>query len=155
MMGKARWEPDDRGFGVGDAQVFLPSLEDLNEAMQRPGWVAEEPHAHLLPHMSRWCERKGSALTIEDTSIDHNGVFEVSLSSRAALAPGELREAVFGLLSSFAEGATFVHERPVQGLAVFEVTTGMLPEQTSFQSHGHTIRFTVRTSPGDQPAADG
>jgi hypothetical protein len=147
-----RWENDDRGLGVADARLFLAPLYGLRDAMEQPDWVTEAPDSHLLPHMRRWADRKDSPLVIEEASVDGSGVFEIVLIRRMPLSAAGVREAVFGLLSTFAEGATFVRQQLDQGQAVFEVTTGMLPEQTLFKSHGHTVRFVVRDSAEDASA---
>jgi hypothetical protein len=138
----ARWEDDSRGEGVGDGANFLPPLEQLKEAMTRANWIAEDPEAHLLPHLKRWCDKETSTLAIDGTSST-DGVFEISLVPRVPLSEGECRRDVFALLGTIAEGATYVHQQQRENGTLFEVTTGLLDDQTTFRSHGHTIRFLV------------
>lgn len=142
MMKRARWDDDVSGERVADAVAFLPPLDKLSEAMRRSGWVTEDPEAHLLPHLQQSSARDDAPLAIERASSEE-GVFEVWLGPRRQLSAGDLRHAVFALLASVAEGVTFVHECMEPQRTVFEVTTGMLDDQTTFQSHGHTIRFSV------------
>ena len=63
-----RWDTDDRGTGVGDARALLPEARRLLAAMDADGWVAEEPEAHLLPHLHRACADE--ALPLELVAID-------------------------------------------------------------------------------------
>lgn len=48
---RRRWETDDRFTGVADAGVFADSAQELAQLARRPGWVAEEPEVHLVPHL--------------------------------------------------------------------------------------------------------
>jgi hypothetical protein len=64
--------------------------------------------------------------------------------------PGAGEAAVFSLIGSFAESATYVRQRLVQtdgdGSAMslrFEVGTGELAPDSRFQSHGHTVVINV------------
>jgi hypothetical protein len=110
--------------------------------MRRSDWVAEDPEAHLLPHLQRWCEREECALSIEQaSSVD--GTFEITLLPRTSLSPADTRREVFALLGTIAEGASFIHEQEHASGTSFEVTSGMLDDQTPFRSHGHTIRVWV------------
>jgi hypothetical protein len=54
---------------------------------------------------------------------------------------------VFRLLGLVLEGASFVEvdQRRSDDALVVDVVTGLLEDQTPFRSHGHTIRFRVRT----------
>jgi hypothetical protein len=38
-------------------------VRQLLEALSVPGWVAEEPDVHLLPHLRRACDDPGSPWT--------------------------------------------------------------------------------------------
>ena len=109
--------------------------------MARPDWVAEHPDAHLLPHLERGST---ALLQVVSTRSARDGVFEVKLAWSGE--PGrhdDLRSAVFSLIGTIAEGATAVVQRPEAGATVFEVTTGMLDDQTHFKSHGHLVRLVV------------
>lgn len=128
--------------------------------MARPDWVAEEPEAHLLPHLERWCARPGAPLRILSATTAPDGCFEVALEWE-----GRDRDlmgvcaACFGLLGAVAESGTYVRQRvPAEAsgadgggaapVAEFEVATGMLDPDTPFSSHGHTLRLRVCGVPG-------
>jgi hypothetical protein len=133
-----RWEGDERGEGVADARAFVAGATELVTALGTPAWVAEDPVAHLLPQLRRACE--SLPLELAGTSVT-DGVFEVELRwTGETRGAGEVRAAVFGLLGSVAETASYVRERPG---AVFEAATGILAGDGSFAPHGHTLRFTV------------
>jgi hypothetical protein len=59
---RPRWDSDERGDGVADATALVPGAEELLDAMRRPRWVAEEPEAHLLPHLVQACARAKAVL---------------------------------------------------------------------------------------------
>ncbi len=48
---RKRWDTDTRFAGVADAVAFAPAIEELAALARRPGWVAEEPGVHLVPHL--------------------------------------------------------------------------------------------------------
>ena len=60
-----------------------------------------------------------------------------------------MRAAVFSLVGSFAELATYVRQRRSEETEVgdrtflFEVVTGILDGETRFAPHGHTVRVRV------------
>jgi len=47
---RRRWDTDERFSGVADASGFAAAVDELAALARRPGWVAEEPEAHLVPH---------------------------------------------------------------------------------------------------------
>jgi hypothetical protein len=150
-MGQARWDNDARGQGIADGSSFVPLIDELREALERPQWIAEEPADHLLPHLRGWCDAPGSPLAIEHARSAPDGVFEVELSQRARLSPAGLRQAVLGLVGSIAEGATFIYQQVQDGRPIYLVTTGLLDEHTPFQSHGHALRLTIWNSESNLP----
>ncbi len=121
--------------------------------MRANEWVAEEPETHLLPHLRRACE--SLPLELVDARTSPDGTFEVELlwtGQRNRL--GNVREAIFGLVGSMAESATYIRQRRTAPLSdvdrvepgselLFEVVTGMIAKDTSFVSHGHTLHFRV------------
>jgi len=135
-----RWDGDERGAGVADGRAFRPGVEVLTAAMGEPDWVAEDPEAHVLPHIRRACERSGRLRVVEASTVD--AVFEVTLEwVDGERAKAALREDVFAVVGSFAESSTHVRQRELpEGLA-FEVTTGMLAEDAPFRPHGHLVRL--------------
>jgi hypothetical protein len=148
----ARWEEDNRGRGVADAAQLLPGLHQLVEACGEADWVAEQPEAHLLPHIRRWCDAD-ARLTLSSAEVDDHGGYVVELTwngERGCL--GAARAAVFELLGQIAESATYVRQsRPgamdgcagADGPVRFEVGTGMLATDTPFAPHGHVVYFDV------------
>ena len=48
---RKRWDTDHRFVGVADASAFAPAVEELAALARRPGWVAEDPEIHLVPHL--------------------------------------------------------------------------------------------------------
>jgi hypothetical protein len=140
----ARWEPDDRGVGVGDARAHLGRLDALRLAADEAGWVAEAPESHLLPHLVRHAAET-ALLVIESASIAPDGTFVVDTRWAGPLDADRraVRAAAVGLIGAIAEATTFIHEdRGPDGVA-YDVVTGMLPGETQFASHGHTLRLRV------------
>ena len=144
-----RWDGDERGTGVADAVTFAAGAAELVDAMRRPEWVAEEPELHLLPHVDRACAALPLELVESGTSPD--GAFELRLrSTQPEASLGQVRAAVFAVLGSFAEPASYVRQRGTpdkspEGELRFEVVTGFLRSDTAFLPHGHTVRITVST----------
>ncbi|MER7247274.1 hypothetical protein [Kribbella sp. NPDC000426] len=143
-----RWEGDDIGRGVGDAERLVPGVSDLLAAFQEPLWVAEQPEDHLLPHVERWCQDDGR-LAVRTTSTDDQHTFVLDLEWRGEPAGvGQVRAAVFSLIGSFAESATYIRQRRIlsegtlAGLQ-FEIGTGELAPDTRFQPHGHAVLINV------------
>jgi hypothetical protein len=105
-------------------------------------WVAEDPRAHLLPHLERACVSLPFELTDAETSDD--GVFVVSLAWQGERSrEGEVRAAAFALIGSVAETATYVRQRRVTDGLVFEVATGFIAGDAHFAPHGHTLSLHV------------
>ena len=143
-----RWDGDERGEGVADATGFVAGVFELVDAMRSPSWVAEEPGVHLLPHIERAC--RTLLLEIEDAP---DGSFAVRLSwlswTGQGWRVGEIRAAVFALVGSFAEIATYVRQRRVttenrDETLLFEIVTGILGDGDNvFAPHGHTVQISV------------
>ena len=144
-----RWDPDPRGIGVGDATAHLSALDALRAVAAQEGWVAEEPEAHLLPHLRAAAEAGDSALAIDAASTDPDGTFviEARWVGDAAAGARDVRVAAIAFIATVAETTTAIHERNDAGAAVFEVVTGTLPGG-SFATHGHTLRMRVAGAPG-------
>jgi hypothetical protein len=61
---------------------------------------------------------------------------------------GHARAAVFALIGSFAESATYIRQRRLlsdsdASSLRFEIGTGELPPDTRFHPHGHTVLINV------------
>ena len=147
-----RWEGDERGEGVADATGFVAGVFELVDAMRSPSWVAEEPGVHLLPHIERAC--RTLLLEVEDARLSADGSFDVHLSwTGQGWRVGEIRAAVFALVGSFAEIATYVRQRRVttenrDETLLFEIVTGILDDGDNvFAPHGHTVQISVSPAP--------
>ncbi|MBV9943860.1 MAG: hypothetical protein JO262_17160 [Solirubrobacterales bacterium] len=146
----ARWDGDDRGRGIGDAARLVPGARELVGAFSETAWVAEQPEIHLLPHVEAWCGRN-QRLAVRDAHTDAGHAYVLDLEWRGAPASvGEARAAVFSLIGSFAESATYVRQRRVAGDAdgspeklQFEVGTGELAPDARFGPHGHMVLINV------------
>jgi len=146
-MADRRWDEDERGDGVADAMQFVDGAAELIAAMQRPNWVAEEPEAHLLPHLEQACESLPLQILTARTSDD--GSYEVQLRwTREEAGVGAIRASIFSLLGEVAEPSSYIRQRrpdstpdsPV--VLSFDVVTGIVDEMP-FKSHGHTLRLDV------------
>jgi len=143
---RPRWDPDKVGIGVADARAHMPVLDALGRVANEDGWVAEEPEKHLLPHLVDFA-RTGPDLGIESAVVTSDGVYEIVSRWVGPPDPDKrtVRAAAFALIGVVAEGATVVHEvRGEDGAVIYEVMTGLLPEDTDFATHGHTVRLRVR-----------
>lgn len=146
----ARWDGDIRGRGIGDATQLVPGANELVAAFTQPSWVAEEPERHLRPHVEAWCQRD-HRLALTDAFIDDRNVYVLGLQwCGASAGVGQARAAVFSLIGSFAETATYVRQRRVASdgsgsemKLQFEVGTGELAPDASFEPHGHVVVINV------------
>lgn len=145
-----RWDGDNRGRGIGDAVQLVPGANELIAAFGQPAWVAEQPDVHLRPHVEEWCQRD-RRLALSDAYTDDVNAYILDLEWRGASASvGEARAAVFSLIGSFAESATYVRQRRVSTdgddsavKLLFEVGTGELAPDTRFDPHGHVVVINV------------
>jgi hypothetical protein len=145
-----RWDGDKRGHGVGDAAQLVAGASELVAAFSESAWVAEQPEIHVRPHVEAWCQRDHRLALIDD-HIDETDAYILELEWRAAICSvGEARAAVFSLIGSFAESATYVRQRRVSDHGdrsttklQFEVGTGELAPETRFAPHGHVVVLNV------------
>lgn len=151
-MADRRWDADERGDGVADASQFAEGAAELLAAMRRPNWVAEQPEAHLLPHLERACESLPLQILSARTSAD--GSYDVELGWTGDDAGvGVIRAAIFALLGGIAEPASYVRQRRTDAsdgsgaTLAFEVVTGIVDERP-FTPHGHTLRLDVGIEAG-------
>jgi hypothetical protein len=143
-LDERRWDTDERGHGVGPGDAFSPNVQELADALPGSGWVAEEPEAHLLPHLEAACAEPGSPWTITSWTVD-DGVFVVDVSwSGSWGAWDSLRGDAFALLGRIAEHTTHVRQRTIDEGVEFEMATGTVTGETPFVPHGHLIRLRVR-----------
>lgn len=147
MSVRRRWDIDEIGHGIGSARGWVPEARRLIESMAAPDWVAEEPEAHLLPHIERACSAAGSLLRLDGWSIDDMGVLEVRVALRAAAAnQRSIRAAALALLGEVAEVRTFTIERSQD--RIFEMVTGVCEGDGEFAPHGHVVRLLVEGPAG-------
>jgi len=141
---RRRWDGDDRFIGVAEASAFAPAIEEMTVLARRPGWVAEEPEAHLVPHL-RAASVPGLRLTAWHTGGD--GVLEVMAEHPAGDSRGHVRQRAWALIGTIAEPAASVRERHDGDTAIFEVVTGIPDSPGPFASHGHAVRLTLIPAP--------
>jgi hypothetical protein len=141
---RRRWDTDERGHGVASGAFAVPDLDRLRAAMLEPDWVAEEPDAHLLPHIERLCAERGWAV---DRAEVVDAALEVDVTARGAGTRSPY-DVGFAIVGSFAEASTHVVEagRTDSRQVALLVTTGMLDGDGSFAPHGHTVLLRVRVA---------
>ena len=127
----------------GRRQRFAPAVEELAILARRPGWIAEDPEIHLVPHL-RGASVEG--LRIVDIRSAEDGVLAVIAACDADASRGELRRLAWALLGTVAEPAASVRERRDDNAAVFELVTGIPDDAGPFASHGHTVRLILTPS---------
>jgi hypothetical protein len=137
-----RWDTDDRYTGVADASSFAPAIEELAALARRPGWVAEDPESHLVPHLQA---ADVPGLRLLGYTPDGDGVLHVTAEYRAGDSRGQIRRHAWALIATVAELATSVRERSDSdgGTIVFDIVTGIPENAGRFATHGHTIRLTL------------
>ena len=141
-----RWEGDELGRGVASAAGHAGGVERLLAAMRAPDWVADDPEAHLLPHIREALARRGMPLHLVGFETAPDGELVVRLRADGAggiggiPGPGARRAAVLAVVGSFAETTTFVEERDG---GEFVVVTGLL--EGRFAPHGHVVRLLIES----------
>lgn len=141
-----RWDGDGTGAGVSDGEAFAPPLRTLLDEMARPDWNTEQPDAHLLPHLERWCARDRSPFELRAAAVE-DALFVVELVTAEGATDDRVREQVYALISTIAEPTTVVVETREGDVDVFNVTLALTPGQSTFpKGHGHLVRLRVHTS---------
>jgi len=138
-MTQRRWDNDERGIGVGNAHAVTPHVQRLLDAMQQDGWVAEDPDAHLLPHIRGAVDRAPALWRLVQTDDEVNR-YVVNLEWRRR--GGHMRDLVadaYALIGHFAETHVHVTQRKTATTIEFDVTTGMLGGEGTFAPHGHVV----------------
>jgi hypothetical protein len=139
-----RWDVDERGRGIASGDAFVGDLAELAELMADPGWVTEEPEAHLLPHLRWACDEPDSLLHLDEARSDDE-IFVVELSTtKPDLSVGELRRAAVALAAAIAEESTHIRQRRDGDVLEFDVATGTTRD-ARFAPHGHLVRLRIRT----------
>jgi hypothetical protein len=137
---RRRWDTDDRFTGVADASAFAAAIDELAALARCAGWVAEEPEAHLVPHL-----RTGhvAGLRLAGWSTGEDGVLDAVAEYRPGSNRHGLRRQDWALIGTVAELAASVRERADGDTIMFEVVTG-IPGNGHFATHGHALRLTLR-----------
>ena len=148
-MARRRWDHDERGRGIASGEAFAGHLAELADMMADPGWVAEEPEAHLLPHLAAACSEPGSLLHLDEGRADGE-IFVVELTSTEPKpSVGPLRRAAVALVAAIAEESTHIRQRRDGDVLEFDIATGTAPAEAHFAPHGHLIRLRIR-SPAEE-----
>ena len=138
-----RWEGDRMGHGIGDGAWIASSVQRLLDALSESNWIAEDPDAHLLPHLRSSIDGSGSPWSLLSADLLH-GVYVVALEwSRPQGRIRDLRADVYSLLGAMAESATYVHQHTEGETIIYDVATGMLPGDSHFAPHGHAVQFRI------------
>lgn len=153
---RRRWDTDDRYRGVADASAFAPPIDELAALARRPYWVAEEPDAHLVPHLREAGAQDTAAtaagLRLVRTTSGADGVLTAELEHPAGASNGDIRRQAFAFIAAIAEPATSVREHRDGDQVRFDIVTGIPDDVGPFASHGHAIRLIVRQSADATPA---
>ena len=120
-----------RSLGVARCQVVAARQSDPARN------VTEDALAHLGPSCTAAAEMLGVEITRMEVVDD---VLEIDLRDRIFDEPRAPRIVAYGLIGSFAEGATHVRETREDGAVVLDVVTGVLPGDGAFATHGHLAR---------------
>ena len=136
---RRRWDTDERFSGVAGASGFAAAVDELAALARRPGWVAEEPEAHLVPHLSE----AETGLRVLDCTVAADGALDVTARRAAGASQRDVRRQAWALIGAVAELAASVRERRDGDAVVFDVITGVPDGAGAFASHGHTIRLRV------------
>jgi hypothetical protein len=143
---RRRWDTDERFSGMADAGVFADSVQELAQLARRPGWVAEEPEVHLVPHL-----RSASVpgLTVLTCRAGEDGVLHVAAEHTPGDHRRDIRRRAWALLGHIAETLASVHEHAAEDAVMLDVITGGPGGggAAQFATHGHTIRLTLRPAP--------
>jgi hypothetical protein len=141
---RKRWDIDERGRGVASGEAFAGHLAELAHLMADPGWVTEEPEAHLLPLLEAACDEPDSLLHLDGARSDGE-ILVVELSARKPeRSVGDLRRAAVGLAAAVAEESTHMRQRLDGDVLEFDIATGTAPSEAGFAPHGHLVRLRIR-----------
>jgi len=140
-----RWDTDTRYQGVADASAFAAPIDELAALARRPHWVAEEPDAHLVPHLrAAGAGDAGTGLRLVRTTSGADGVLTAELEHQANASNRDIRQRAWAFIAAIAEPATSVREHRDGDQICFDIVTGIPDNVGPFASHGHAIRLVVR-----------
>lgn len=126
--------------GVADGTPLIGVLEAMSSAMRGPGWVTEDPVAHLGPKLEAWLAGQGQGRWTDVALVAEERWLVVTAQwYRPDGRMRDLRADAFALIGSFVEDAAHVVQRRAVGIVEFEVATGQ--DAGDFAPHGHLVRF--------------
>jgi hypothetical protein len=135
-----RWDSDTRLVGIADAHPIAGDVRRLARACTEAGWIAEDANIDLGPHLQEACDAPGPPWHWMVASQRSDDTYVVDVEHTPTTS-GEVWEDAVRLLSTVAENS--FHVRRVDDHTV-ECITGVLPGDSSFAPHGHTIRLRIR-----------
>ena len=137
-----RWDIDERGHGIASGEIARPDLARLDAALAGPDWIAEEPDAHLLPHIRRACEVEGSGLEVVGWAIEA-AILVVRLRETEIERGSKVdrRRRLLTVVGAFVEPSTFL--RFADDDRILDIATGVLDGDGPFRGHGHLVRLQV------------
>jgi hypothetical protein len=141
MTAARRWDDDSRGRGIAGAPDLAPEARQLADALDLADWIAEEPEAHLVPHIERACAAPESSVELAGWSVDAHGTLVVRLLPRAPLDRRARRSAAYAVIAAVGESRALIRELP-DGDS-WDVVTGVLDGDTDFAAHGHRLRLII------------
>jgi hypothetical protein len=147
---RKRWDTDERFTGVADASLFAAGLERLAALARRPGWVAEDPEVHLVPHLRG---ARVAGLLLLDWRSGEDGVLDVTAQCSPGDSRRDIRRRAWALIGTIAEPMASVREHRAGDAVIFDVITGIPDDPGPFATHGHALRLTL--VPPNAPSADG
>ncbi len=149
MEHRARWDGDERMTGVRSADDATGPIQRLLDDMGGPGWVSEEPVAHLGPKLRAWlADQRADAWRLIALSVESDRlVVDVAWQGEGRIR--DLRADAYALIGSFAEAMTNVVQRRDGEVVVFDVATGQ--PDGEFEAHGHLLVIRVRAAPSVGP----
>jgi hypothetical protein len=144
-----RWDTDEVGHGVAGGDALRPELARLDDALAAPDWIAEQPDAHLLPHIRRACETPESGVRLVDWHVEDANLV-VDLAVDPTIPGGDRRrppqELLLPIVASFIETSSFVRIDGGPDGATLDLATGVLAGDSAFAPHGHLVRLRLATT---------
>jgi hypothetical protein len=150
---RRRWDTDDRFTGVADARDFAAAADELVKLTRLPGWVAEDPEVHMVPHLRNPATAE---LRLLEVSTGDRGLLNVTAEAMPGASRRDIRKQAWALIGTVAETLASVREHARGDQVVFDVVTGV-SEAGQFATHGHTLRLIVyppRTATGSRDQDD-